>query len=589
MTEHGRRSIPWFLVAIILYAFILAYYFNGAFKEPRDYRRLGTDGILHACTIQWALHNVNQDSDFAITEAPIYFPCPYARFYGEHLLGHLIFAWPLSFFMLSPVSLLVALYMVNMFVMGIATYFLCIQLTRSPPAALISGAFFMIGTNFVQIHNTALGWGILAIFFFIRHRESEQWSDIIGFVTCSIVAGLGSFYICLFNPIAILILFVTRVACQRTIPSRKWFLQLMVASVVIVASLSPSMAMYKKTQDTLVFRRDRYMVEPFIPFFISNPRLNNNLQAFVNKVLSADTITRSRFIETVRSKLISSIRKGCNIDGRGSPIVCSQIIFVLYGLFVLAKKRIHFQGWLYSFLALTILSFWMSTFQVSPYRILFFIPGFNGIRLASNWKPYFSLGLAVLSSMVLAYLFGKKLRFTKVVIIVLSVVLLFCYSSQENIHFSYIRRFKGGTQSFPVSLAVYDYLKALPKGAVLTLPVPGDSVENEVISSVRMMYQLSHGKPIVAGYSSFMPPLSQKIYQYLKTNNVSNELIDKAATTGIRYIVVDSISGKFMEICNRLRSLSQIAILYDNKDGMIIELPKTEIEKDMSRLLEIWS
>ena len=258
MNQPHLKRITWFFIAVILYVLILAYYFTGAFREPHDYYKLGPDGMEHTCIIQWGLSNLNRTADFAITEAPIYYPCPHGRFYSEHLFGHLVFAWPLSFFIKSPVSLLAALYMLNLFIIGIATYLLCLELTRSPTAALINGAFLMIGNNFIQFNDTTFGWGILVIFFFIRHFKAQKWSDIVGLVICGIFAGLGSLYTCLYTPVAIFILLTTHLVYLRVVPSRKWFLQMIVAFVFLSAVLSPTMLMYKKVQDEFTFRRTNY-------------------------------------------------------------------------------------------------------------------------------------------------------------------------------------------------------------------------------------------------------------------------------------------------------------------------------------------
>lgn len=263
-------------------------------------------------------------------------------------------------------------------------------------------------------------------------------------------------------------------------------------------------------------------------------------------------------------------------------------MFVLCGIFILARKKFNFEDWQYSFLALALLSFWMGFFKTSPYRLLFLLPGFNGVRAAYFWMPYFALGLAVLSSMLMTYFFRKKSPVVTWSIIIFSV-LVFIYSSVgENKNYAYFRRFKGTEQRFPTSSTIYDYLKTLPNGAVLNLPVSGDRIRDSMIESVRMMYQLSHKKPMVTGYATFTPPLIKKIYRSLLTDGISDEFVEKAAITGVRYVVVDFINGNSEEICNKCRKLSRVKILYDQTDGMIVELPKVKAEKDISKLLKIW-
>lgn len=551
MFQDKYKLTRWFLVTVVLYATILAYHFSGAFDEPYDYNKLGTDGIFAVCAVQWSLSNLNGTANFAITEAPIFFPCPHARFYGDHYFGHLVFTWPLSLFIKSPVSLLAAAYMLNLFTTGIATYLLCLWLTSSPLAALISGVFFMIGNNFIQFEFTSFGWGIFAIFFFMRHFKSKRWDDVIGMVVGGILAGLGNIYICLYTSVTIFILFVTRLIYSRSPPSRRWFLQIAVAAVIIAVALSPVMLMYKKVQDEFGFRRKDFLTTDFVPFFSKDARSQP----------AVATIT---------------------------PINCAQILLILCGLFIFFRRKNYFLDWQYSFFALTLLCFWMAFFQNSPYRILFLLPGFNGIRAAGSWKLFFAFGLTVLSAMLMAYFLKKKSLIIRNILLIASFLLIFYSLVGEMKNSFFIRRFKSRWLSFPMSVAVYDHLRTQPYGAVLNLPLSKNRVHNEVISCVRMMYQLSHKKPMVMGYSSFMPPLTRKIYAHISTNDISDAIIEKLVITGVRYIAVDYICGNSSEVCNKLRVLAGVKILYENKDGMLVELPKVKVEKDMSKLLNMW-
>ena len=95
---------------------------------------------------------------------------------------------------------------------------------------------------------------------------------------------------------------------------------------------------------------------------------------------------------------------------------------------------------------------------------------------------------------------------------------------------------------------------------------------------------------MIQGYSGFTPPLNLLIEDlvFSQQQQWSNELVEKLATTGVRYLVVDSLGGNAKQICRNLRSLKNLRIIYDQNGEMIVQLPSVPVEHDLKALDALW-
>lgn len=461
----------------------------------------------------------------------------------------MIYAWPLSLLIESPFLLYTVVYMLGLLTAGIAAFLLCRELTSSSLVGLVAGGLVVTGAAFGQLQNTSLGWVILVVFFFVRHFERRKWGDALGMTVSGILAGLSNGYFALFTPVAVLALLVTKVVYSRSLPSRRWFLQMGMVVVLVSLALLPTMLVYKDVHDNLGLKRATVRhLKVALP---SVGREESGSAPAKNVVpLSAATLAKMLFVACA---VVLSLRKG------------------------------RLDSWVACFLVLAILSFWMSRFGFSPYLLLRKIPAFDALRYASRWVFYFLFSLSTLIA-ILARPYLKKPVIAGCVLAVAFGLML-----SNRLDVAEVVATNQAGANIPQT-QVYDHLGELPKGPVLFLPISGErGLFPQIIAANRMLFQMQDHRPMVTGHSGFVPRISNRITRYVVREGISDDCIEKLATTGIRYLVVDRLGGATADLCRVIRKLQNIRILYDSDDQMIAELPRLEVEKDLSRLGVMWA
>jgi hypothetical protein len=543
-----NRGVYWLIAAGILYSLMIASVFTSTlhgFKNLELVFLSRPDTILNTSILQWNLDYINHTSDLGITEAPIFFPSPHAKFYSEHLFGEMVYAWPLSLLIGSPFLLYTVVYMLGLLTAGLATFLLCRELTSSSLVGLAAGGLFLASVAFGQLQNTSFGWAILVIFFLVRHFERQRWSDVLGLTVCSVLTGLGSGYFAVYTPIAVLVLLVTKSVYSHSLPNGRWFLQMGIVVVLVSLALLPTMLVYKEVHDDLGLKR-----------------------------------TTVRHL-TYTLPSVGQEKSGAVPDRNVKPLsvtVLAQILFVTCAVLISLRRR-RMDSWVPSLLVLAILSFWMASSGLSPYLLLRKIPVFDALRAVFRWFFFFAISLVTL----VAVLGRRYLKKPVVASVVLAVA--FCTMLHNRSEIADLVPDDPAGKRLPEA-QVYDYLKDLPQGAILSLPIPQLALLSPPVFANRMLFQLRHRHRMVMGYSGFVPGLSQKIRDYLIKEGVSESSIQKLAATGIRYLVVDRFAGDTTELCGRVRRLQSVKILYDSNGQMVVELPRLEVERDLSHLYE---
>ena len=555
--ELNSKWIQW-IIAVAIYSTII--FFTGDLLEfdPNqpiipDYSSRGADRALTTCILQWNYDSILHNWNVGITEAPIFFPSPYGKFYSEHLFGHLIFSLPISLFVHSPHAVYDLTFQLNRLVTALAIFYLCLILTKSFPASLISGCLLIAGWNFGQIQNTSLGWALFTIAFLIKLWNEQRWSYVLAVIVFGALAGLGSGYLAFYTPVAIAILFLTKFLFSRKIPPKSFFIQIAVIVVVIAAILSPTMYYYKKVQDLFSFERPKFTTARFAfrPIDVLNIPKNRDLQK----------------LQHIYHLSIVSV---------------FQSLLFLSGLILAVRKRLDYEGWEFAFICLALLTLWMASFKISPYTLLAELPGFNGLRAAQRWLLFGMASVNVVGCMCLAKFISSRKAPVRLLAIILPALLIISAVVPN--------KAKPLGRPGPES-PVYDKLAELPEGVIFSFPVPDPNKKTgPKLISIRMLYQLRHKHRMVQGYSGFTPPLNLLIEDlvFSQQQQWTNELVDKLATTGVRYLVVDSLGGNAKQICRNLRSLKDLRIIYDQNGEMIVQLPSVPVEHDLKALDAMW-
>ncbi len=511
------------------------------------------DRSLNTCVLKWNVDSINGKNHLGITEAPIFYPYQHTKFYAEHLYGQLVFAWPISLVTDSPYWLYILIYELNRVLTGFAAFFLVLQLSSMPLASIFAGGLMIAGWQMAQLQNTSLGFVILSFVFLIKHDRTLRWRDAFGIYFFLVLSSLSNGYFAFYTPVAILIVLAGCMIYRRSLPSRIWFLQIGTVVALTIITLLPTMYMYKKVQAETGLRRPGYTVRKFVPAFFGEKIEESEEKEDIN--------------EKDRPKPFSGI-------------ACMQILLFVYAIFLMAQRKLNSQGWVIGFSLLAVLSFWMATYKTSPYALLWHLPGFNGLRAAHRWSLFLGFALTAVNGVTLAYFQLRRPQAAKAIMAI--VFGLFATVSAIESSADTIR-----THPLPES-HVYEFLQTIPAGPILIGPLPRTEKIYTTVTSARMLYQLSHYKPMVFGYSGFAPKLSRLIKLTVLNQRFNDDILRNLSTAGVRYVIIDNLAIDARKDKDFLRSSKFVHVIYDQKDELVAELTEVPVEKDIKKLIKMW-
>lgn len=407
---------------------------------------------------------------------PVFYPMTGAFALSEHLAGIALFTAPLHFAGFSPLASYNVALILSGWLSGYFAFLLGRRLTGSAFAGLVAGIAFGFApyraSQLSHLQVLTSQWMPLALLAMHGYLENgrRRWLGL--FAVAWVLQALSNGYYLLFFPLVIglwLLWFVDwRANARRGIVLAGTFAA---ASLLLV----PVLLHYKSIHDGLGLRRTIGEIRMF----------SATLTSFIQP---ADLLT---FWPTLRGRT----QEGFLFPG------VTVVALTLAGCAALLARRqitraIATRSAAVFYAAAAVLFAWLSvgparSIEVSeavyrPYTLLMWLPGFDGLRVPARFGMIVALCLSVAAAIAAARLTPRR-RALRVTLMALIVAGLFV---------------DGWIDAIPLSGPPQRAMVEAPANSVV-LELPADE---ESVNVTAMYRAISHGRPVVNGYSGHTPP-----------------------------------------------------------------------------------
>lgn len=472
------------------------------------------DTHLYLWTLAWDAHAfVHQP--ILIFDANIYHPYSNTLAYSENLIGSALFAAPIIWLTGDLVLAMNLVALLTCVLCGTGAYYLARRWGLGPGAAFICGLVFAFAPprffRMGQLHMTAVQWIPFALAFVHGYLEHGRRKDLLLAIACFTLQVLSSGHGAAFLAVSIGALLMWRIAFGQRLAVRQWLRDCGATGAYLMAPSLWLLLPYRAAQTEAGLRRE-YPAEamPGLDSFLASPA-----RAHV---------------------LLQELLLGRRVNDQAIAFLFPGVVVLALGALALFTYRPSREPWRGSatafFAALATLSTLMFvTWPFELWRLLYWMPGFNFIRVPSRFILVVMLCLGVLAAVAFERLTATwPARARVVAAAVLSLLLLAEYSSHP---------FNG--VPFTIDVPQADrWLASQPKPFVVAeVPVPsiGDAGAFERSQTRAMLHATAHWQKTVHGYSGIRRPLHDELYEVMTTFPDAASL-EALRGVGVDYVVV---------------------------------------------------
>jgi hypothetical protein len=476
---------------------------------------------LFIWTLAWDTHAFLHQP-WHIFDANIYYPFANTLAYSENLIGSALFAAPVIWLTGNPVLAMNLVALLTCVLCGTGGYLLGRRLHLSVAAAFICGLVFAFAPpRFIrigQLHMTAVQWIPFSLAFLHTYLERGTRRDLLLAIACFSLQALSSGHGATYLFVSIASLLAWRVAFGEPLAIRQRLRDFGVAGAYLIAPAVWILLPYGAAQAEAGLRRTYVPgMQPRLESFIASPSL-------------VDTYLQTKFWGPLAAEPDAFLFPGV-------------LVLVLTAVAIAAwPRRQHSRdplrwasmrdNWTALYLLVGILATLM--FVAWPFelwRYIYWLPGFNFIRVPSRFVILTILALAVLAGIGVDRLIARAApRARRIVAIVLAALLLVEYTEYP---------FAG--VPFAVQIPAVDrWLDTRPKPFVVAeVPVPsaGDLGALERQQTRSMLHSMAHWQKTVHGYSGIRRPFHAQLYDDLTTFPSATSL-ESLRASGVTYVVV---------------------------------------------------
>ncbi|MFH1900155.1 MAG: hypothetical protein ABIJ83_02710 [Patescibacteria group bacterium] len=449
----------------------------------------------------------------------------------EHMLGSLIFAWPLFLLLKNIVLVFNVISLLSFAVSGLGMYLLAYYLSKNKLASLVAGFIYAFAPFKLhhQEHINLSGMWLPYFFLYLeKFFDKQTWKNTWLLFITTIIVFLNAMQYFLFLPIVIILFFLKNILTKQFVFNKNVLAKFFVFGLFFLVIAVPLYIPYLQVKHELGFERSiltveglspdliDYFISPFVykyfyPVFFGEWAVGFGWLVLLLLIIASMSIYRR--IHRMKEKN-------------------SIIIYYFIGLI----------AFLFSFGYFIQLTRADPSGLIGPWAFFYhFIPGFDGVRAVGRYSIFLLLSAGVIIAIGLSELFKQKIQdygkkfFLTLVIIVLMLA-----------EFSYVQP----TKYIPVSKAapaVYNWIKTQSDDNIyLEMPSGGDYLWNNY-DAFYIFYSRNHFKKIINGYSGYTPIEYEELSKQLMHFNIDD--INLIADYGVTHIIFhfDYYPMKFKE------------------------------------------
>jgi len=516
---------------------------------------LSADTRLFLWTLSWDVHALLHQP-LHLFDANIFHPEPRTLAYSEHVVGSAIVGAPFLVASGNPVLALNAVILLSCVLSGAGTFFLARELGISRAGAFAAGVIFAFApprfTRLAQLHLATVQWIPFCLAFVHRYLRAYHRRDLIAaiffFTLQSITSGHGGLFLLL----ALLALGLYLVARRSLPPLRTLARDVGIVGVLLLALNLPFALPYFRVQREQGLRRTIGAVYDWVPnaasFLASPSYVDQALLSLVPPVARAVADAKAyMFPGWLTLLLLAALLLPRRREGEGAPRPAGDLGF---------------------YAVLAALSLWASLgppfgLYAALYHLL---PGFDLIRVPSRLAILTELALALLAGAGASRLLDRlrpPLRGWAGGALVLLLAAEFATPLNAPV--------------YPIEVGEVDrWLAAQPKPFVAAeLPVapPTDAVASARLHSHYMLHSMLHWQPIVNGYSGFVPPRHEMLFDQL-TRFPDEGSVRALEALGVNYVVLhraDYGEERYAKAVADAQALfpTRLIVVHDAPDGCV--------------------
>ena len=445
------------------------------------------DTHLYIWTLAWDAHAFIRQP-LHIFDANIYYPFANTLAYSENLIGSALIAAPIIWLSGNMVLAMNLTALITCWLCGIGAYLLARRVHISVAGAFICGLifefapprFFRLG----QLHLTAVQWMPFSLAFLHSYLETNRRRDLLIAIGCFSLQALSSGHGAVYLTLAIIALLAWHAAFGTPIAFTQRLRDVGAAGAYLLAPAVWVMLPYRIAQDEAGLRRT-YLAnsQPGIESFLASPsRFHQFLQA--------------RFIGPFDKEAVAFLFPGILV-----------LILAAIALTSWPARRLRRDNYALFYLLIAIGSLLMFVdWPFELWRYVYWLPGFNFIRVPSRFILLVMLALGVLAGMGFDRLAVQLPRTTKsIALAIVSTLLLAEYVS-----------YPFASVPYRVDIPAIDrWLDGQPKPFVvaeLPVPSPGDLGALERQQTTSMLHATAHWQKTIHGYSGIRRPFHDQLY-----------------------------------------------------------------------------